>query len=325
MNNQSPMSLWIDTDMGFDDMHALLYLRHAGVTPVAQSLVFGCASLPRVCRNAAAFSELFNWSAPWHFGAAQSLQGETRTAAHVLGPAGLPSRGAQLPEDRRLPATGPALAALQAWLSTRPDNPQILALGPLSNIAELCLQAPELASHIQRITWMGGASARGNQTPYAEFNAWADAEAASIVLAAGIPVCMVDLEVCRQVQLRPEDLLPLSACHSEQGRLLHDLLGGYLNIGLSRGRPGMAIYDPVAAAALLSPEDFEHHSVGIDITLDDEEKQGQSVVQAQPSSASGHEIVTLKDPEGVKTRLLDALLAAADAPENHNRRPGFPG
>ncbi|MGQ7848192.1 nucleoside hydrolase [Granulosicoccus sp. 3-233] len=315
MSDQVPANVWVDTDMGVDDIHALLYLRHAGVMPVAQSLSFGCASLTQVSHNAAGFSRVFRWNRPWHRGAAQSFRGETRTAAHVLGTSGLPTRSACLPQTAQLPSTASAIDALMSWLSDHPPHAQVLALGPLSNIANLCLQAPELAQRIHRLTWMGGATARGNQTAHAEFNAWADAQAAAVVFASGIPVRMVDLEACRQVQLRPEDLRPLSRVRNAAGRLLHDLLGGYLDIGLSRGRPGMAIYDPVAAAALVSPEDFDSRKVSIDVISDTGEHEGQTVLRQHPSAERYHEIVTVRNPDALKTRLLEALLAATEPPQ----------
>ena len=316
MSNAADCQLWVDTDMGFDDMHALLCLRHAGITPVAQSLVFGCSALSQVHRNTQGFNALFSSpfsqnTAPWYSGAPHSLNGETRTAELVLGAEGLLTRGLSLPEGSPLPSSPTAVTALTQWLSSEPGNAQILAMGPLTNIAQLCQQAPHLIARIQRLTWMGGSTGRGNQTPFAEFNAWADARAAAIVMASGIPVRMVDLEVCRQVQLFPDDLAPLKGCHSNQGRVLHDLLGGYLDIGLSRGRDSMSLYDPVAAAVVLAPEDFNLQATCIQVDTDDAEREGQTRLQNPTAHSYPHEIVTLRNPAGVKTRIMDALMFAA--------------
>ena len=51
---------------------------------------------------------------------------------------------------------------------------------------------------IREIVWMGGSTERGNRTPYAEFNAWADPEAAAAVLASGVPFTMVGLNLTHQ-------------------------------------------------------------------------------------------------------------------------------
>ena len=47
------MGVWIDTDMGFDDIAAVLVVEHAEVAIDGVSLVFGVAKLEQVRRNAA--------------------------------------------------------------------------------------------------------------------------------------------------------------------------------------------------------------------------------------------------------------------------------
>ncbi len=309
-------TLWVDTDMGFDDMHALLVLRHQGIKPVAQSLVFGCTPLPQVAKNAQEFDGFFDWGHPWHVGSPCSLDGSTRTAEHVLGLTGLLTRGMTLPQALSLPETPKAIAALIDWLSSDPDQPEILALGPLTNIAQLCLQAPELVKRLKRLTWMGGSTGRGNQTAYSEFNAWADARAAATVFKSGIPIRMVDLEICRQVQLVPEDLLPLAQLTSPRARLLHDLLGGYLDIGLSRGRGGMALYDPVAAAAIVASDAFDIAPVNIRVETQDPEREGQTLVSHRDNILTQHSVLKIIDAPSVKSMILEALLTAALAEDN---------
>ncbi|ASJ74177.1 nucleoside hydrolase [Granulosicoccus antarcticus] len=305
------LNLWVDTDMGFDDMHALLVLRHQGVRPAGQSLVFGCTPLPQVLNNAMSFDSTFNWYGSWHAGASASYDGIIRTAEHVLGWSGMLTRGAMLPQGPLMPYAADSTAAMIDWLSTNPEQPEILAMGPLTNIAQLVQQAPELAARITRLTWMGGSTGQGNQTAYGEFNAWADAKAASIVFASGIPIQMVDLEVCRQVQLQPDDLIPLTDPDLPMGPLLHDLLGGYLDIGLSRGRSGMAVYDPVAAAAIVASDDFESRPVNILIETLDSDREGQTIISDAIAGQSLHTVLTLKNASRVKSMLMEALLSAA--------------
>ncbi len=111
-------TLWVDTDMGFDDMHALLVLRHQGIRPVAQSLVFGCTPLPQVLNNAQDFDHFFDWGRPWHMGSPSSLDGHTRTAEQVLGQTGLLTRGKSLPQGIALQERSESVPALVDWLSS---------------------------------------------------------------------------------------------------------------------------------------------------------------------------------------------------------------
>lgn len=67
---------------------------------------------------------------------------------------------------------------------------------------------------------------------------------------------MIDLDACRKVLLHETDVAALEAAGTPRSAPLARLLGGYLDIALTRGRPAMALYDPVAAAALVAPEHF---------------------------------------------------------------------
>jgi len=240
-------ALWVDTDFGFDDLWALLVLRRLNVSVAGLSLVAGNTPLAQVVRNALGAVRAYGFDMPIWSGADRALNGSNETAENILGPKGMRSRGSHLPEiNGQVPSGG--VEALKDWLLNTgvTSDRSVLALGPLTNIAQLILRAPDAARRITRLVWMGGSSGRGNHTPEAEFNAWADPEAVRIVARAGMPFDIVDLELCRSVLFGPDDMPatdPLTA----------DLLGGYLDIALSRGRPSMAIYDPTAAVAFGDP------------------------------------------------------------------------
>ncbi len=292
------MGIWVDTDMGVDDLAALLLAQRLGIDGI--SLVFGCAEMPAVRANALAACAAFGWPAPVQ-GADRAVLGGVETAARILGPTGQPSRGGRLaPVPDCTP--GAAVPALAQWLSGQEDA-QILALGPLTNLAALVLAHPALAARIGRITWMGGATGRGNHTEYAEFNAIADPEALAVLLSRAIPIDMVDLDPCRRVQIRESDIAPLP-------QPLRDLMGGYLDIGLSRGRAGMALYDPVAAALLVAPQLFTLTDVSIAVELHDGERLGQTRV----SPRGAHRVITDLDPDAVRALCLSALSAPVAVP-----------
>ncbi|MFK8078751.1 MAG: nucleoside hydrolase [Granulosicoccus sp.] len=316
--------LWVDTDLGFDDIHALLLLRCHKIYPVAHSLVFGCSTLEQVIGNAAGIEQAFNMNSRWHAGACVALDGQCRTAAHVLGDNGMLSRGLILPQvnvqhEHHLQETT-AVEGMIHWLSGKPCAPQILALGPLTNLANLIVKAPTLAATLTQITWMGGSCGRGNQTTHAEFNAWADAQAASIVMQSGIAVHIVELEACRKLQLLPQDLKPLSELPGYKAQLLHDLLGGYLDIALSRGRNGMALYDPLAAAAVILGDDNNIlTSIPVAISVEtvnetaDQSRMGQTHVESDTHAAqkSAHSLCVVNNVDAVHDFLLDALYSTA--------------
>ncbi|MCB9943918.1 MAG: nucleoside hydrolase [Geminicoccaceae bacterium] len=292
------MGIWVDTDMGVDDLFAIfLVRRYLAIDGI--SLVFGNAPLDRVCRNAAGARDRFGWTMPIVAGADRALLGGAETAQRILGESGMPSRGERLPECRAIfEAAQPALAA---WLERAVDA-RILALGPLANLAILVLHRPDLAGRIGEVVWMGGGVTRGNHTASAEFNALADPEALAVLLAREVPLTMIDLDACRQVEITEDDVRSLAA-----PPLIRDLLGGYLDIALTRGRTGMALYDPVAAAALACPELFTFAAARIDVELAGRHTRGRTVVDQRDPVAANARIVDSLDAATVKSLCLSAL------------------
>jgi inosine-uridine nucleoside N-ribohydrolase len=289
--------IWVDTDFGFDDLWALLLLRHLGCRVAGVSLVAGNVPLPQVAKNAVAAKAAYGFDWPLLQGASRPLMRKPETAVRILGPTGMRTRG------RRLVATGQglpppgAVEALANWICSPPAAPrQILALGPLTNIAHFLNTYPGLADRIDRIVWMGGSAGPGNHTAFGEFNAVADAEALDKVIKANLPLDVVDLTFCRTVTFGPNDL-------PSADPLTLDLLGGYLDIALERGRPGMAIYDPLAALAIAQPESILFQPCAMTVVTDATEAYG-----ATTFSATGSRTRRSVESAGPLARLcLDAL------------------
>ncbi|MDA4847557.1 nucleoside hydrolase [Hoeflea poritis] len=263
-------AIWVDTDFGFDDLWALLVLRRLNVRVDGISLVAGNASMGQVVKNALGAALAYGFDTPIWRGSQEPLERELETAGRILGPTGMRSRGRTLPDPVGQVQHG-AVTALQDWLvgGTEEQSRDILALGPLTNIARLIQSAPEAARRITRLVWMGGGNGAGNHTRYAEFNAWADPDAARIVANAGLPLDIVDLTLCRTVVFGPDDLPvtdPLTA----------DLLGGYLDIALERGRPAMAIYDPTAAFALADEHHLHFEPRALSVTTEPGDRYGET-------------------------------------------------
>lgn len=290
--------IWVDTDFGFDDLWALLLLRHFGCTVAGVSLVAGNTPLDQVSANAMGAKEAYALPWPVWRGAARPLRRAPETAQRILGPNGMRSRGARLPRSNSNAPPDGAVDAMRAWLtrgtSVRKD---ILALGPLTNIAHLLRHSAGIARHISRVVWMGGSSGRGNHTPKAEFNAVADPEALHYVLTSGLRVDIVDLEFCRGVTFSAEDMPPLD-------RLTGDLLGGYLDIARERGRPGMAIYDPLAALAVAAPDVIGFTQCQMTVSTIPDNSYGATRIRMAESSTTQ---IATKAKADLRQICLDAL------------------
>jgi pyrimidine-specific ribonucleoside hydrolase len=132
---------------------------------------------------------------------------------------------------------------------SEPGSVTIAAIGPLTNIALLASLHPDLTDRVDRVVVMGATAGRGNMTPVAEYNTWADPEAAQRVLCeSDFEICLVELEVTRRATVGPRELARMRS-ESARGALLADMIDGYADHAVG-GRP---LHDAVAVAAIVDP------------------------------------------------------------------------
>jgi purine nucleosidase len=191
----------IDTDPGTDDAIALfLAFASPEIEVVLVTVAGGNVGLARTLANARALVALAGRDIPVVAGADRPLLGRFEDAAYVHGEDGL--AGVALPEGK--PATsGIAADAIRAALrqaGTASDGQgglTIIGIGPATNLALALATEPALAERVTEIVLMTGAVGRGNVSPHAEFNAWSDPEALSVVLGCGRPVTLATLDLTR--------------------------------------------------------------------------------------------------------------------------------
>ncbi len=332
----SPQRVWIDTDMGFDDLAAVLTVAQApGWTIDGLSLVAGNAPLQVVIDNALRAAALFGWTMPIHAGCDRPLVGKPITAQAILGEDGMASAGRSLPSARAALASTDGAAALTAYLSQSAAPATLLALGPLTNVARVLHARHALAARIGRLVWMGGSAGPGNHSAAAEFNAAADPESINGCLdalgRAGVPLHMVGLDACRQVRVHAGDAQVLreitagagagqrydegSACHctaSQRAEVLADLLLGYVRIAGADGANPMALYDPTAAAALVAPESMQWRPAHLVAECRGDHTRGMTVVEWRvPRRAEANAwIASVADEPAIRAVVLGALARA---------------
>jgi pyrimidine-specific ribonucleoside hydrolase len=219
------MDVILDVDTGIDDALALLLaVKSPALNVLGVTCVDGNCTLEEVARNTLA---VLDWAGatrvPVALGASHPLCESPSYAYEVHGKDGLGEM--ILPASSRKPVAQPAVAFLrQALLNTNAPI-TIIALGPLTNIALLLVQHPEVKGKIARIVNMGGSmSAGGNATAAAEFNIRHDPEAADIVYRSGVPILMYGLDVFRKVRFSREEAIAFTQsnakCLQLAGRLL---------------------------------------------------------------------------------------------------------
>ena len=235
----------IDTDPGTDDAIAIaMALAPPELDVLGLTTVAGNVPLPDATRNALSILEALGRSdvGVWE-GSAGPPGGVPQYAHHFHGPTGLTI---DLGAPRSRPRPGSAVETIIEAARSHPGALELIAIGPLTNVADALRAEPGLPRLLRRIWIMGGAArCPGNITPHAEFNFYSDPEAAGRVLGCGAPMTMIGLDVCDRVQVGP-DRAGLSAADSLAGRLLGEWL---------RTHPGerFSMCDPLAVAAALDP------------------------------------------------------------------------
>jgi purine nucleosidase len=272
------MTVWVDTDFGFDDLWALLLLASQKRQPAGISLVAGNTDLGQVCENAARAVHLFGLSSPLYRGADTPLSGQVIRATDILGATGMRAIGPGLPAVE-LPQQWPdAMTGLCRWLKEPGSEGKIcIALGPLTNLASLAEMDPVAYGRLARIIWMGGSNGPGNHSPFAEFNAMADPVALARIASLPVPLQIVDLSLCRQVTISDTDITGIrKAGHGARADIFGNLLAGYLDIAHHRGRSSMAIYDPLAVLSYLRPALFGFAACTVSVATNQTDQFGKT-------------------------------------------------
>jgi inosine-uridine nucleoside N-ribohydrolase len=242
----------IDCDPGHDDAIALMLAAASpevdllGVTTVA-----GNQTVEKTTANALRVLDLVGRSdVPVAMGAGHPLVRKRSVAAHVHGESGLD--GPELPEPSRGPADETAVGFLARWIREVEGKVTLVPVGPLTNIALLLALEPD--ARPERIVLMGGAIGEGNRTPAAEFNIWADPEAARRVFESGIDVTMMGLDVTHRALVTEADADTIRAV-GNVGRVAAELLDFY-RVWHRASYPDLAgspLHDPVAVAHVIAP------------------------------------------------------------------------
>jgi inosine-uridine nucleoside N-ribohydrolase len=243
----------LDCDPGHDDAVAiLLAARHPALDLLAITTVAGNQSVEKTALNALKVCSLAHIDVPVAQGMQQPLLRPAQHAADIHGSSGMD--GPDIPEPSRMLLSQHAVDVIIDLLLQSAGDIVLVATGPLTNIAVAIRHNPAILPKIQAISLMGGAISVGNVTASAEFNIWADPEAAAIVFGCGRPITMVPLEVTHQALATEEIMQRLLALKSTVPNFVVDLLR-YFGESYRQvfGFSAPPIHDPCAVAAVIEP------------------------------------------------------------------------
>jgi inosine-uridine nucleoside N-ribohydrolase len=268
----------IDCDPGHDDAIALLLaLASPEVELIGVTTVSGNQTLEKTTTNALRVLELVGRDdVPVAAGADRPLKRDLFVAAYVHGESGL--EGPELPPARGQPISDDAPDFIAERVSASQEPITLIPTGPLTNVAGFLERHEDAARKLERIVLMGGAIAEGNVTPAAEFNIWADPEAAATVFRSGTDVTMIGLDVTHKALMTPAHGQRLREA-GRTGTFVAELLEFYSRFHREVYKfPGSPIHDAVAVAHVLDPKLIETKHRNVEIELESELCRGRTVV-----------------------------------------------
>lgn len=278
MNKKIPIV--IDCDPGHDDAMAILWaLASPQLELRAVTTVAGNQTIEKVTTNAIkVLTKAGRLDIPVAMGAKTPLIRKLVVGGEVVhGSSGL--EGPVLPECGFAPSKLTALELLIQTLEEAEEKITLIPIGPLTNIATLLIVRPDLKEKIERLSIMGGGAYMGNWTPAAEYNIWADPEAAKVVFHAGLPIIMAGLDVTHKAYITREENEVLRAQGNEISVFAAELIDYFSRYHYEvEGFPGCTMHDPTAVAALLYPEIFTGVTCNVDVETTGELTTGMTVV-----------------------------------------------
>jgi inosine-uridine nucleoside N-ribohydrolase len=310
---EQPLPLIIDSDPGLDDALAIgLACARPELNLLAVTTVGGNADVRHCTENALRLLNRYGRNdVPVAEGAAGALLGEVIRATEIHGESGIGSTVLDASPNAAQP--GGAVELIASILREHPEPVTIAPVGPLTNIALLIRLHPELVDRIAHLSIMGGSIGEGNKTVSAEFNIYADPEAADVVFRSGIPITMMGLDVTHQALLDDAAVQRLRETGTASGGVAADLV----DFALARERawydaPAAAIHDAVAVAHLAIEDLVSVADYYVEVDVTHGPARGRTVSEGYPRrlERAGHvvnaQVGIHLDPKGFEDVLVEA-------------------
>ena len=303
----------IDTDPGIDDAVALcMALFDPRLEVVAVTATAGNVDVVQAHRNLQAIVEHLdpprwprigigstNYSPP--------IDGRTIHGRNGLGD--VPFNVAELHQRH------PAEKVICDEVHLAPEEVTILALGPLTNLADALNRDPDLATMIGQLAMVGGTcGGPGNATAAAEFNMVCNPDAAHQVFCTPVTKTLIPLDVSSQLVMTYDQFDQLPPEETKKGGLLRRLLPvSFRNHHQRLGQESIHLHDAVGLVSILQPELFETEPMYGDIETTGRLTKGATVFDRRrnPDHQPNMDVAVSMDVAAV----MDCIMRGLAAPE----------
>ncbi|CAD5498442.1 ribosylpyrimidine nucleosidase [Escherichia coli] len=193
----------LDCDPGHDDAIAMMMAaKHPAIDLLGITIVAGNQTLDKTLINGLNVCQKLEINVPVYAGMPQPIMRQQIVADNIHGETGLDGPVFE-PLTRQAESTHAVKYIIDTLMASDGDI-TLVPVGPLSNIAVAMRMQPAILPKIREIVLMGGAYGTGNFTPSAEFNIFADPEAARVVFTSGVPLVMMGLDLTNQTVCTPD-------------------------------------------------------------------------------------------------------------------------
>lgn len=267
----------LDSDPGHDDATAILMAGiHPDIDLLGVSVVKGNQTIEKTTRNALNVIQWLGLDTPVYEGMSIPMViPSPATEERVHGISGLD--GPKFPELTKTVEKKHAIQFLIDTLMASDGDITLVPTGPMTNIAMAMRIEPKIVSKIKEIVIMGGSYSHGNVTPSAEFNIYADAEAAYVVFTSGVHVTMMGLDVTRKVLCYPSIVERMEQIDNKASKLFCDMMRFFIKAQHDTyGWEGAPLHDPTTIAYLIDPSLVTLNECHTDIEIRSNQSYGRT-------------------------------------------------
>ncbi|TPI19773.1 nucleoside hydrolase [Mesorhizobium sp. B4-1-1] len=279
----------LDCDPGHDDAIAILLAAgNPNIDLLGITTVSGNHNVENTTRNALATCTAYGIEVPVAKGSPGPLVGDQVLAIEIHGETGLD--GPELPPasfdlDRRHAVD----FIIDTVMAHEPKTVTLVPVGPYTNLALAARKDPRIVGRVKKVVAMGGSFTRGNITPAAEFNVYADAEAADVVFRAAWDVTIVGLDLTHQALATPELQDRVRAVGGPIAKFILDIWefiatthGGLLQIEYP------AVHDACCVAAMIDASVFTTEKADIRVETAGRWARGMTVCNFEKMGGMRH-------------------------------------
>jgi inosine-uridine nucleoside N-ribohydrolase len=220
-----------------------------------------------------------------------------------------------LPASKRGKAGKGAVEFLVETYRSTTDEITLVPVAPLTNIAAALALYPKLIDHVPEIVIMGGGHEIGNVTPSAEFNIWADPEAAAVVLSAGFrKLTLVPLDATHRALVSRDDCTALKALGTPAGEAASILIGDRIAAHDSSQQMDIEhttpVHDALCVASLIDPTILKTRRLHVAVETKGELTVGRTVIDVHFRGNGSAQCDVAFDADASKfVRLLNETFA----------------